>query len=67
MTLLHQGYLVYTGVSTKNCVIIKIVGISWLSTDMILWNEKSIKTILGFNYWFKVLENFELFIFNFDI
>ena len=67
VSLLHQRNLMYAGMSSKYGVFIKIVSVSWLPANMILWNEKSVKTVFGLYNWIKVLENFELFIFYFQV
>jgi hypothetical protein len=47
---------------TQNRVLVKVVGVSWLSADVIFGNKERVKAVLCLHYRIEILENFELFI-----
>lgn len=51
----------------KDSVLVYVIRVSWLPTNMIFGNEKLVEAIVGFYYWVIVLENFEFFVFDFNI
>jgi len=55
----------HTRMRSQNSFVVEIVRVCRLSANVVLRYKKSVKTVLSFHYWVKVLKYFELFILNF--